>query len=208
MSNIFDKLYKKYDAWYDKNKFAYLSELEAIKKVLPKKGNGLEIGVGTARFAQALGIQYGIDPAEKCLHIAKKRGVRVKLGYGEKLPFANATFDYVTIIITLCFVKDPLNVLSEAKRVLKKSGKIIIAIVDKDSFLARFYQKKKSVFYKEANFFGVEEVTRWLKGLGFKRFSCYQTVFKLPEKINAIEKPKKGFGKGGFVVLAAVKDMN
>jgi len=79
--NIFDKFYKKYDAWYERNKFAYLSELEAIKKVLPKKGKGLEIGVGTARFAKPLGIKYGIDPSKKMLEIAKKRDV--KLGYGE-----------------------------------------------------------------------------------------------------------------------------
>jgi len=41
-----------------------------------------------------------------------------------------------------------------------------------------------------------------LEGVGFKNFSYYQTIFKLPEKINSIEKPKKGFGKGGFVVIA------
>ncbi len=40
MNNVFDSYYKKYNAWYDKNKFAYLSELEAVKKVLPRKGFG------------------------------------------------------------------------------------------------------------------------------------------------------------------------
>jgi len=49
-------------------------------------------------------------------------------------------FDYVTIIITLCFVKDPEKVLHEAGRVLKRN-----------------------------------------------------------------EKPQKGFGKGGFVVISAQK---
>jgi len=77
---IFDKYYKKYDLWYERNRFAYLSELEAIKKVLPKKGKGLEIGVGTARFAKPLGIKYGIDPSKKMLEIAKKKGVNVRLG--------------------------------------------------------------------------------------------------------------------------------
>jgi ubiquinone/menaquinone biosynthesis C-methylase UbiE len=200
--NIFDKFYKKYDAWYDKHKFTYLSELEVLKKIIPKKGKGLEIGVGTARFAKPLGIKYGIDPSKKMLEIAKKRGVDVKLGYGEKLPFKNSTFDYIAIIITLCFVKDPIKVLNEAKRVLKKNGKIIIGIIDRDSFLGKFYQKKKSLFYKQARFFGVKELTHLLEGVGFKNFSYYQTIFKLPEKINSIEKPKKGFGKGGFVVIA------
>ncbi len=55
MSSIFDKYNKKYDAWYDRNKFAYLSELEAIKRVLPEKGYGVEIGVGSGRFAAPLG---------------------------------------------------------------------------------------------------------------------------------------------------------
>ena len=37
MNNIFDRYYKRYDSWYDRNKFAYLSELKAIKKMMPEK---------------------------------------------------------------------------------------------------------------------------------------------------------------------------
>ena len=146
MSNIFDKYYKKYDAWYDRNKFAYLSELEAIKKVLPQRGKGLEIGVGTGRFAHALSITTGIDPSKNMIEIARRKGVNVRLGFGERLRFKNATFDYVAIIITICFVKEPNKVLREAKRVLRRNGKIIIGIVDRDSFLGKHYQKKKSLF--------------------------------------------------------------
>ena len=205
MKSVFDRYYKRYDSWYDKNKFAYLSELEVIKKVLPKKGKGLEIGVGTGRFAAPLGIKYGIDPSKRMLEIAKKRGVDVRLGYGEKLPFKNSTFDYVAIIITLCFVRDPVRVLSEARRVLRKNGKIIIGIIDKESFLGKFYQRKKSVFYKQADFFGIQELADLLKIIGFNRISYYQTIYKLPDKINSIQKVKKGFGSGGFVVISAYK---
>ena len=60
MSRIFEKYYNQYDLWYEKNEFTYLSELEAIREVLPKSGRGLEIGVGTGRFAQSLGIAIGI----------------------------------------------------------------------------------------------------------------------------------------------------
>jgi len=205
MKNIFDRYYKRYDAWYDRNTFVYLSELEAIKKVLPNKSKGLEIGVGTGRFAAPLGIKYGIDTSKKMLEIAKKRGIEVKLGRGEKLPFANATFDYVAIIITLCFVKDHCKVLTEARRVLKKKSKIIIGIIDKNSFLGKFYQRKKSIFYKQARFFTVKEATRLLRETGFIRFSYYQTLFKVPDKIDSIEKPKRGFSKGGFVVISGEK---
>ena len=207
MINIFDRYHNKYDAWYDKNKFPYLSELEAIKKVLPKSGKGLEIGVGTGRFAAPLRIAFGIDPARNMLNVAKQRGVDARLGSGECLPFRKSTLDYVAIIITLCFVKDPQKVLTEARRVLKRHGKIIIGIIDKDSFLGKFYQKKKSVFYKGANFFSVKEVIDLLGIVGFSKFYYYQTVFKLLDEIDSTEKPQKGFGKGGFIVISAKKSL-
>ncbi len=205
MENVFDQHYKKYDAWYDKNKFAYLSELEAIKKVLPKRGRGLEIGVGTGRFAAALGITTGIDLSKNMIRIARKRGVEVLLSFGENLPFKSCTFDYVAIIITICFVKDSQKVMKEAHRVLKKNGKIITGIVDKDSFLGKFYEKKRNIFYSKANFLSVNEVTSLLGNAGFSGFSYYQTLYKLPGKINSIEKPQKGSGKGGFVVVSGEK---
>jgi ubiquinone/menaquinone biosynthesis C-methylase UbiE len=156
MKNIFERYYKRYDSWYDKNRFSYQSELEAIKKVLPQRGKGLEVGVGTGRFASGLGIKYGVDPSKNMIKIAKKRGINARLGFGEYLPFKDSTFDYVLIIITLCFTKNPRQVLKEAKRVLKKNGKIIIGIVDKDSFLGRFYktirEKRKAYFIKRRIF--------------------------------------------------------
>jgi len=204
--NVFDHYYKKYDAWYDKNKFAYLSELEAIKKVLPENGKGLEIGVGTGKFAQALGIKFGIDPSIEMLKIAKKRGINVRLGDGESLPFKNDTFDYVAIIITICFVKHPQRVIEESYRVLKNNGKIIVGIIDKDSFLGKFYQKKESVFYGKAKFFSVAELTNLIKNIGFNKFSYSQTIFELSDKVSSIEKPQNGFGNGSFVVISAAKN--
>ena len=116
--SVFDTHYKEYDKWYETNSYAYLSEIEAIKKVMPKEGKGLEIGVGTGRFAASLGIQYGIDPSENMLALAKERGVYAMRGIGENIPFPDSSFDYVAILITICFVQDPLKVLREAHRVL------------------------------------------------------------------------------------------
>lgn len=205
MMNVFDRYYKKYDEWYDKNRFAYLSEIEAVKKVLPRQGKGLEIGVGTGRFAAPLGIAIGVDPSRNMIDIAEKRGVNVHRGVGEDLPFFDDTFDYAAIIITICFVRDPAKVLREARRVLKRNGRLIIGIIDKDSLLGRHYQKKKSTFYRKANFFGVREMADLLEKQGFGSSDYYQTVFGLPNEIRSVQKPKKGFGKGGFVVIVASK---
>ena len=208
MAGIFDRNYQRYDAWYDKHAHAFLSELAAIRKVLPKKGKGLEIGVGTGRFAAALGITFGVDPSRKMLALAKKRGVSVRQGYGEDIPFASGIFDYAALIITLCFVKDPAKVIKETARILKRDGRIIIGIVDKNSFLGRFYRRKKSVFYKQADFFSVMEVMVLLKAAGFRAISAYQTLSVLPDRMSAVEKLRKGYGTGGFVVISGLKQQN
>jgi ubiquinone/menaquinone biosynthesis C-methylase UbiE len=205
MSNVFDRYWKEYDAWYDKHKFAYLSELVAIKKVLPKKGKGLEIGVGTGRFAALLGIQYGIDPSANMVRIAEKRKVNARVGYGQKLPYRDSAFDYVAIIITLCFVKNPKQVLKESWRVLKKNGKIIVGIIDKNSFLGKFYKRKKRIFYKRASFFSSQDIINLLKLQRFNHPISYQTIFDFPVNMTSIQKPKKGCGEGGFVVFSARK---
>ena len=203
--DMFDRYYKKYDAWYDRNKFVYFSELKAIKKVLPKRGKGLEIGVGTGRFASKLGISHGVDPSLNMIALAKKRGIKAKIAKGENLPFENNTFDYILMVITLSFVQDPKKVIGESRRVLKNNGKLIVAIVDKDSFLGKYYRRKKGVFYKHANLLSIKEVTTLLGKAGFRKFIFYQTIFKTPAEIKAQEPIKKGYGRGGFVVICASK---
>ena len=205
MNNVFDLYSKQYDAWYSRHEFAFSSEIAAIKKVLPPDGKGLEIGVGTGRFASSLGIGTGVDPSREMLRVAKERGINTYLGFGETLPFPDKVFDYVAIIITLCFVDDPKKVIEEAHRVLKKNGKIIIGIVDRESILGKFYQHKESVFYKKARFFSVTEATKLLEESGFSSFSYYQTVSILHNNLKSVEKPGQGFGKGGFVVISAKK---
>ncbi|MDP8266919.1 MAG: hypothetical protein P9M07_08295 [Candidatus Aceula meridiana] len=75
--NIFDRYYKKYDAWYDRNKFIYLPELKVLNNFIPQGGRGLEIGVGIGRFAAPLNIIIGIDPSNNMIEIARRRGVNV-----------------------------------------------------------------------------------------------------------------------------------
>jgi len=205
MKSVFDKFSERYDKWYERHKYAYLSELKAVKKVIPEGKKGLEIGVGTGRFASPLGIEYGIDPSEKMLEIAKKRGIKVKVGKGENLPFEDEEFDYVAIIISFCFVENPEKVIKESKRVLKKNGKIIIGIVPRDSFLGKYYISKDSIFYRYANFFTVEEVVEILEKNGFSNFSFYQTIFTLPDEMKEDDEVIEGCDKGGFVVISAIR---
>jgi len=203
--SLFDRYYERYDAWYDRHPFAYESELKALRKLMPSNGRGLEIGVGTGRFAAPLDITIGIDPSYPMIKIARKRGVNARWGYGEDLPFVNAAFDYAVMIISLCFVNDPIGVLGEIWRVLRSRGDIIIAIIDKDSFLGKFYRRQGGLFYKDAHFFSVPELEQRLGQTGFADFVYYQTLFVLPDQLTSVEEPQKGYGRGGFVVVKARK---
>jgi ubiquinone/menaquinone biosynthesis C-methylase UbiE len=204
---VFDKYFEQYEEWFEINKLVYLSELVSLEEVVPENELGLEVGVGSGRFAACLGIKVGIDPAKNMLKLARIRGVDVFLALGEKLPFKDESFDYAAIIVTICFVDDPNVVLEEAKRVLKLNGMLIVGIIDKESKWGELYstKKEKSKFYKVAIFYSAKELWRLLTAIGFKNLKAYQILFQPPDSFKKIEKPRKGYGKGGFVVMTCNK---
>jgi len=167
---VFDKYAELYDQWYDKHRETFEKEVECFKKIIDAEKPWLEIGVGSGRFAEALGIEYGIDPAERMVELARKRGINAIVGYGERLPYEDKTFGAVFLIVTLCFVRDPIKVLREAWRVLKRGGKIYIGLIPRDSPLGKEYMekgKKGHRFYSTARFYTINEVRKMLKICGF-----------------------------------------
>src|SRR3989339_821962 len=89
----FNRYAKEYDLWYEKNKYIYHSELSAIRFLMPKRKKGLEVGVGTGRFAGPLGIKYGVEPSENMSVIARKKGIKVLNGTAEKMYTAKEIID-------------------------------------------------------------------------------------------------------------------
>jgi len=71
---------------------------------------GIEIGVGSGRFAVPLGIKTGVDPSPRMREIAQQKGVKVIDAVAEELPFENSQFELVLMVTTICFV-DNLNAL-------------------------------------------------------------------------------------------------
>ncbi|WP_406655922.1 methyltransferase domain-containing protein [Methanolobus sp. ZRKC2] len=198
---------KKYDRWYEEHHAVYESELEAIREVLPEivPEKSLEIGVGTGRFASALDISYGLDPSEKMLEIAKKRGIELIRGVAEELPLKNSSVKLVLMVTSLCFT-DKERTLREIRRVLIPGGELIVAFIERDSPLGEEYRKKapRSSFFRNANFYTTTEIISNLKENGFQEYHIRQTLFKPLSEIKVYEKPEEGFGKGSFVVIKAI----
>jgi len=202
---VFEHNAQEYDRWFDEHRFAYESEVIALKKLVPGEGMGLDVGAGTGRFAVPLGIRIGVEPARAMAEIAWARGIEVVEARAEELPFGDSSFDFVLMVVTICFVADPLKALMESKRVLRPGGRLIIGMIDGESFLGRLYRAKKSKFYMHAKFYSAKEVLRWLETLGFGDIRTCQTIFRNPEEIKAVEPVKEGHGIGGFVVISGQK---
>ncbi|MFX1283509.1 MAG: class I SAM-dependent methyltransferase [Promethearchaeota archaeon] len=203
----FEKYTDQYEDWFETHKFVYKSELRAIKNQLPKREEGIEIGVGSGRFAAPLGIKFGIDPSKKMRQIAQSRGIEVINGVAENLPFRDNTFTFTLMVTTICFLNDIKTAFQEARRVLKPRGCLIIGFIDKTSTIGELYQKHKqeNVFYNVATFYSVEDVVLLLKQIGFKNFQYIQTIFNNLSEIKDIEPIKKGYGEGSFVVVKTFK---
>ncbi len=209
MANIasFEKYSKEYDDWFETHRFVYESELRAVAVLLPEKGQGIEIGVGTGRFAGPLGIKLGVDPSAAMREIARQRGIKTTDNIAEDLPFDDAIFDFAVMVTTICFVENVEAAVKEAYRILKPGGKLIIGFIDKESPLGMFYtaHRDKSIFYGPARFYSVGEIISHLSAAGFSNFGFMQTIFRSPSEIKEIEPVKEGCGEGSFVAIRAIK---
>ncbi len=196
-----------YEEWFEKNRFVYEAELRAVKELLPTKGESIEIGVGSGRFAVPLGIRLGIDPSLKMAEIAGKRGIEVHEGVAEDLPFDDGRFDFALMVTAICFLNDVKTALREVYRILKPGGALVIGFVDSTSPVGKKYEKYKAEneFYREASFYSADEVVSLMTDAGFGNFAFTQTIFRDLKEIDHTEVVKEGYGEGSFVVIRGEK---
>jgi ubiquinone/menaquinone biosynthesis C-methylase UbiE len=203
----FDKYLNEYEEWFIEHRFVYESELEAVRHFIPVNKKGIEIGIGTGRFALPFGIKEGVEPSASMQEFALQKGLKVYEGTAEELPLADESYDFASMVTTICFVDDIGEAFKEVKRILKPGGSFIIGLVDKNSPLGKIYEKMKerNKFYRIATFYSVDEVKDYLGSNGFKDIEIIQTVFGELNEIKEVQPFKEGYGQGGFVVICATR---
>jgi len=94
----------------------------------------LDTGAGTGAVSLPLqdiagpeGFVVALDPSAGMLAEGRRRGVKQQVrGVGERLPFPDDTFDFVTMGYALRHVGDLASAFTEYRRVLKPSGKVLL----------------------------------------------------------------------------------
>jgi ArsR family transcriptional regulator len=101
-------------------------------------GRVLDIGTGTGRLLELLGPRattaLGIDASRDMLALARSRLGRaglahcsVRLADMYRLPLPDGSFDLVVLQMVLHYAEDPAGVLTEAARVLRPGGLLVVA---------------------------------------------------------------------------------
>lgn len=203
-SSAFDQHVADYDAWFDRHRPVYESELQVVRELLGR-GRTLEVGVGTGRFAGPLKVGWGVEPSARMRAIACERGVDAIDGVAERLPHADQSFDAVLMVTTICFLDDVDAALLEAGRGLRPDGHLVIGFIDRESPVGRDYQAHhaESVFYREATFLSASEVAEHLRRAGFIDLVFRQTLFTPLADVAAVQPSQPGCGAGSFVVVRA-----
>lgn len=156
-------------------------EASLLKAVEGKKiADFLDIGTGTGRMLELFGpfVDYaiGIDSSREMLTYARTaieeaelRNCQVRLGDMYTLPFANASQDVVVIHQVLHYADRPKAVITEAKRVLRAGGTLIVA-----DFAPHHVETLRDDHAHLQMGFDASQVWEWCESAGLERVSSTQ----------------------------------
>ena len=95
---------------------------------VPAGSRVLDVATGTGSVAlelQARGCTVlGLDQSPEMLAVARARGLEVREGHAESLPFGDGEFDALTFTYLLRYAEDPVATLRELARVVEPGGTI------------------------------------------------------------------------------------
>lgn len=208
-SEVFEQRAEEYDRWFDEGELFDVERAALSKLTTPFTGPKVEVGVGPGRFAAAMGVRFGIDPAMAPLRLACTRGIIPCRGVGEALPLADNSCGAVFLLFTLCFLENPQKTLQECSRILQPGGHLIIGLVPAESPWGKFLTAKKDAgnpYYRQAEFQTPATVERWLATCGLTVTERRSTLRQDPETPAIAEDSQPGIHpQAGFAILVGEK---
>jgi 2-polyprenyl-3-methyl-5-hydroxy-6-metoxy-1,4-benzoquinol methylase len=116
------------------------AELDFNVMYLRQNRNGklLDVGCGSGhalqRMAELGWAVYGVDFDHTAVSIAQKRGLNVSYGTLESKGYPSDYFDAITMSHVIEHIHDPLSLLNECRRILKRGGRLVIVTPNSNSW--------------------------------------------------------------------------
>ncbi len=229
---VFDEHAEAYDSWFLENQKVLDSEVLLLAHVLSDSGRTLSVGCGSGLFElllrteHGIEITHGVEPAGAMAAVARQRGVEVKIGIAEELPYDDEEFDTVLFNGSPGYIGDLEKALQEARRVLKPGGAVVVVDVPAESSYALLYMLAAAkgswdhprlrglapaVPYPvelaaAAIWRTTEEKVDLMRKVGFEELEFVQTLTKHPRFSNQeVEEPVAGYDRGDYVAIRASK---
>ncbi|MCX6760664.1 MAG: bifunctional glycosyltransferase/class I SAM-dependent methyltransferase [Candidatus Nealsonbacteria bacterium] len=150
------------------------SYLDKIEKILPKKGNLLDVGTATGFFMEIADKRgwktKGVEFSEYAAQKARDKKLDVRTGTLENAGLEENSFNLVTLWDVVEHLSNPKATLSSVYRVLKKDGLIAINTPDSGSFFARILNKRWHLIVPPEHLFlfSQKSLAKLLKEIGFE----------------------------------------
>ena len=135
---------------YERVKSINLKNKSKMATLALKPGRILDIGCGVGDFLHVMETQgwesFGIEPSEEAKAIAKKR-TKAQVYVPEQIEeLANESFDLITMWHVLEHVDDLKTEIAHLQRLLKKGGRLVLALPNFKSYDATFYKEKWAAY--------------------------------------------------------------
>ncbi len=168
-----DTVSGKYNVEADVSELEYAQFVEYLKQELPKGGKVLDVGCGVGLMLDSLaknipslaseGVEFSSFAASKAI----EKGHKIYVGdITEIEELQPETFDAIIILYVLEHVPDPIAVLKKCHTLLKKNGKIFVAVpnyrylqVTHTGILSRLIYGKDTYIHAEEHLFNYTPVT-------------------------------------------------
>jgi 2-polyprenyl-3-methyl-5-hydroxy-6-metoxy-1,4-benzoquinol methylase len=134
----------------------------------------LDVGSRTGQFLyemKCLGLDgHGLEPGDFNEQEAKKNGLKVKKGFLKKGVYKKESFDIITINHVLEHVRNPSEIVEEAKNLLKKNGLLIIGVPNTNSLSNKIFRRNWLAYDVPRHLINYSEknLSEFLKKHGFK----------------------------------------